>query len=331
MDSLVSVIMPVHNAGAYLETAVKSILQQSYQNLELIIVDDHSTDNAIQQLSTSDKRVKFFSSKQRGVVYAMQYGVEQSQGEYIARMDADDEALPERLKIQLEYLQQNPGIGIVAAQVEIFSDEALGEGFKLYQKWLNNICTPEQILCELYVESPLPNPTVMFRREVYQQLGGYHDSEWAEDYDCWLRADSLNIKMAKPGGILLRWRDHDSRLTRTDVRYSLENFQRAKVHYLVKSHLKGNKVVIWGTGPIGVQFHDLLIKENIDISGFIDINERRIGGMKRGLPVWSIEKIEELNNEILIGAVGSRGAREKMREYLLEKGKQEGQDFIFVA
>lgn len=328
---LISVIMPVHNAGEYLPLAVESVLRQSYQNLELIIVDDHSTDNAVEKLTVSDERVKLVSSSNYGVVHAMHHGAKLAQGDFIARMDADDEALPQRLAVQFEYLQQKPDIGIVASQVEIFSDEELGGGFQVYQDWLNSVCSPEQIQRELYVESPLPNPSVMFRREVYQLLGGYHDSPWAEDYDCWLRADAMNIRMAKPEGILLRWRDHGQRLTRLDKRYSLDNFMQAKAHYLAESPLKNKDVVIWGTGPTGVQFYDLLQQHNINVTGFIDVHPRRIGGEKRGLPVWSMDKINELDKEFIISAVGSRGARQDIRDELLEKGKHEGQDFIFVA
>lgn len=323
--------MPVHNAGPYLQTAVDSILQQTYKNLELLIVDDHSTDSAIGQLQINDGRVSLVSAEQYGVVQAMNIGVEQAKGKYIARMDADDIAHPRRLEVQLELLEQNPDVGIVAAQVEIFSDEELGGGFQFYQDWLNSVCTPEQIRCEVYVESPLPNPTVMFRREVYEQLGGYHDSDWAEDYDCWLRANAARVKMAKPEGILLHWRDHGKRLTRTDERYSLDNFMRAKVHYLAASILNGKNVVIWGTGPTGVQLHDMLREQNINISGFIDIHPRRIGGVKRELPVWPTDKVNDIQDEIIVCAVGSRGAREEIRDYLKDKQFTEGEDFIFVA
>lgn len=328
---MISVIMPVHNAGEYLLEAVDSILQQSYDNLELILVDDHSTDKAVENLPCRDARIKKIASIKRGVVHAMQQGAQQAQGDYIARMDADDLALPQRLEVQLEFLNQQPNVGIVAAQVEIFSDQQLGDGFQLYQGWLNSVCSPQQIRRELFIESPLPNPTVMFRREVYQQLGGYHDSDWAEDYDCWLRANAMNIRMAKPGGILLRWRDHGSRLTRTDARYSLENFMRAKVHYLATSLLDNKKVVIWGTGPTGIQLHDLLQEQDISIDGFIDIHPRRIGGQKRQLPVWQMDIVDELRDCIIVCAVGSRGAREEIRGYLNNRQLTEGEEYIFVA
>ena len=215
--------------------------------------------------------------------------------------------------------------------LKIFSDAELGGGNQHYQAWLNNVCSPEQIQCELFVESPLPNPTIVFRREIYEQLGGYRNSEWAEDYDCWLRANSMGIKMGKPEGILLRWRDHKNRLTRTDERYSLSNFRKAKAFYLVQSQLTNRDILIWGTGPIGLEIHDLLSKYNLNITGFIEVNQRRIGGVKRQLPVYSYEEIDALNKQLIISAVGSRGARDKIRDFLLKKGRCEGIDFIFVA
>lgn len=328
---LISVVMPVHNAGVFLPDAVESILQQSYPHFELIMVDDHSTDGAIEQLSIHDPRIKIIPSSTCGVVHAMRQGVREAKGEYLARMDADDEALPHRLQLQLDYMTNNPEIGIAAAQVEIFSDNGVDQGFQHYQQWLNNVCTPVEISKELFIESPLPNPTVMFRRDVYQQLGGYQDSEWAEDYDCWLRADVQKIKMGKPEGVLLRWRNHENRLTHNDERYSQNNFMRAKAHYLARTHLKDKEVIIWGTGPTGLKVHDLLQEENIKMKGFIEINSRRIGGEKRGLPVWPIDYVETLSNEIIIGAVGSRGAREEIRTYLEEKEFKEGEQFIFIA
>lgn len=115
---LISVIMPVHNAGTYLEDAVASILKQKDVTLELILVDDHSTDHAIENLKSNliqDKRFKLVASEERGVVAAMKTGYAYATGEYIARMDADDISLPHRLFVQLNYLIEHPEIGIAGA------------------------------------------------------------------------------------------------------------------------------------------------------------------------------------------------------------------------
>lgn len=331
--------MPVYNAGIYLTEAVTSILNQKNVKLELILVDDHSTDNAVKNLPatfTKDQRFKRYSSSGHGVVAAMQTGFKHSRGKYIARMDADDIALPDRLFKQLIYLQQSPEIGIAGGQVKIVSDSIVEEGFLLYEKWLNLLCLPEDIERELFIESPLPNPTAFFRRECYEALAGYHDPEWAEDYDIWLRAHALGIKMGKPEGVVLHWREHKKRLTHCDKRYEQKLFMKAKGYYLARSndYLKQRKAIIWGTGPTGVYFHDILAEQNVDILAFIEVNPRRVGGIKRGLPVMHYTELRDYtrkNEALIIGAVGARGAREKMRQALLDMGKEEGTDFLFAA
>lgn len=341
ITSLISVIMPVHNAGSYLADAIASILNQKNISLELIVVDDHSTDHAIDDLPvnlTQDNRVKFVSSDSRGVVAAMKSGFAYAQGNYIARMDADDIALPDRLSKQYDYLQQYPEIGIAGGQVKIISDSEIADGFLLYEKWLNQLCLPEDIERELFIESPIPNPTAFFRREVYESLNGYHDPDWAEDYDMWLRAYELGIKMGKPDGVILHWRDHDKRLTHCDSRYDNKLFMQAKAYYLARSHghLKHRKAIIWGTGPTGIYLYDILIAQNVEVEAFIEVNPRRVGGVKRGLPVIHFTEITEYtreinNNALIIGAVGARGARAEMRQALLDMGKEEGIDFLFAA
>lgn len=338
--SLISVIMPVHNAGSYLEDAVASILNQKKVTLELILVDDHSTDFAIKNLAkelTQDRRFKLVLSEKRGVVAAMKAGSAYAQGMYIARMDADDISLSNRLSEQLNYLQHHPEIGIAGAQVKIISTSVIAEGFILYEKWLNSVCLPEEIECELFIESPIPNPTAFFRRDIYEKLNGYDDPVWAEDYDLWLRAHAMGIKMGKPEGVLLHWREHGDRLTHRDKRYHNKLFMQAKAHYLARSHyLRKRKAIIWGAGPTGLYLHDVLVENNVVVEAFLDVDPRLIGSLKRGVPVLHFS---ELNNHLtgqdnaalIIGAVGARGARDKIRKALLDMGKEEGADFLFVA
>lgn len=338
LASLISVLMPVHNAGIYLAEAVASILNQKDVLFELILIDDHSTDNAIENLPaelTRDVRLSFFSSDGHGVVAAMKTGFLQAQGMYIARMDADDVSLPNRLYEQLNYLQKNPEIGIAGGQIKIISDSGVGEGFRLYEQWLNQLCSSEDIERELFIESPIPNPTAFFRRESYELLDGYQDPEWAEDYDMWLRAHALGIKMGKPDGVLLHWREHDKRLTHNDSRYDNKLFIKARAYYLSRSfYLKERKAIIWGTGPIGVYIYDILVEQKIEVEAFIEVNPRRVGGFKRGLPVLHYNELEQYthdNNALIIGAVGARGARAEIRQALLNMGKNEGSDFLFAA
>ena len=337
MKPLVSVVLPVHDGGRWLETAVDSILRQTLADLELIVVDDHSTDGAPGRLAGCDDRLRLLTSPERGVSAAFNAGFAVSRAPLVARMDADDIALPTRLERQAGYLGENPGVDICGGCVEIFLGDDAPEcrpagGNRRYQAWLNACRSPERIRRELFIESPIPNPTAMFRREALERLGGYGDPAWPEDYDLFLRADALGMRMGKPDGVLLRWRDHERRLTRSDQRYALERFQVAKAHYLARTRLHDSQpLVIWGAGPTGRLMHDLLHSEGVPVHGFLDVHPRRTGGRKRGLPVWPIEQLGDLDGHFVLVAVGAAGARARIRRFMRARGRLEGADHLFVA
>ena len=329
---LVSVVMPVRNGGDWLAESVGSILGQSLPDLELILVDDHSDDGAVGALALTDSRLKRLASPARGVSAAFNAGLAAASGRFVARMDADDIALPERLERQVEYLESRPGLALCGACVEIFSANGVLGGNRRYEAWLNGCREPEAIHRQLFVESPIPNPTAFFRREAIDALGGYGDPPWPEDYDLFLRADARGMAMGKPEGVLLRWRDHGRRLTRSDDRYALERFQAAKVHYLARHRLPaGVAPVIWGAGPTGRLTHDLLRNEGRPVAGFIEVHPRRIGGEKRGLPVWPVEWLHANPETFVLAAVGAAGARAKIRRFLHDLGRVEGEHYLFVA
>lgn len=327
----VSVLMPVHNGGAYLQEAVDSILQQSLSDLELLLVDDHSTDDAIESLDRSDPRLRVVRSPERGIVAALNHGASLARGALLARMDGDDIALPERLGRQVAMLDADPDLGIVGCEVELFSEQGIAAGYRHYQHWINGLRSPDDISREMFVESPIPHPSAVMRREVFDAIGGYRDTFWAEDYDLWLRAHARGIRMAKPDGILLRWRDHDRRLSRRDRRYALERFVRAKAHYLARTVLDGRSAVIWGAAPTGAALHDALVAEGVTVEAFIDIDPKKIGGRKRGCPVWPAERAVDAAPALILGAVGSRGARVTIREAMRSMQLVEGTDYLFAA
>jgi glycosyltransferase involved in cell wall biosynthesis len=323
--------MPVHNGGEFLGEAVESIFSQTSENLELVLVDDLSSDDAIARLDKDDPRLKIIKSEGRGIVDACNTGFAACGGEFIARMDADDISLPHRLQTQLEYLGQNAQVDIAGCCVEIFSGQGIKGGLQRYQLWLNSVREPAQVHKQIFIESPLPNPGLMFRKAALDYLKGYRNIGWPEDYDLLLRADAANMQMGKPEPVLLRWREHTSRLTHTDPVYAREQFMRAKTHFLVGNRLRGRHVVIWGAGPTGRLMHDLIIEEGGVVDGFIEVHPRRIGGQKRGLPVWAMEKVADLGQAMLLVAVGAAGARLEIAHFLREHHKAEGQDYLFVA
>jgi hypothetical protein len=212
----------------------------------------------------------------------------------------------------------------------------LREGFQIYIDWLNNLITHEDICREIFVESPICHPTVMVRKKVLVDLGGYEERGWPEDYDLWLRMYLAGHQFAKLPEVLLSWREHPQRLTRTDSRYSVENFIRAKSHYLPQGPLKGrDAVIVWGAGMMGRRMSKHLLREGVPLVAFIDIDPKKIGRTLRSLPIISPEALmdwwERYECPALLAAVGARGARALIRERLGGFGLVEGEDWWGIA
>jgi glycosyltransferase involved in cell wall biosynthesis len=327
----ISVILPVRDGGPYLGEAVGSVFASSFRDLELIVVDDHSSDDAVERLDPGDPRLQVMKNPGQGLCAALNFGLAKARAPFVARMDADDVSLPHRFRDQLDYLERNPEVDICGGRVEIFSDRPLAGGYRRYQDWLNRCATPDEIRRQIFIESPIPHPTAVFRRAAIERLGGYREPDWPEDYDMFLRADAAGMRMGKPAAIVLKWREHDCRLTHRDRRYRIERFQAAKAHYLVHGRAAGRPLVIWGAGPTGRRLHDLLAAEGAEISGFLEVHPRRIGGTKRGRPVWPIGQVDALGRELVLVAVGAAGARPKIRRWMEARGRVEGSDYFFVA
>lgn len=335
----ISVLMPVHNAGDFLQAAVSSILNQHGVTLELILIDDHSSDGAIESLKP-DPRLRVISSPACGIAPALNHGIANAKLPFIARMDGDDIALPDRLAKQLKLLVDNPDIHICGTLVEMFSDTVeIAYGYRRYQDWINQQVTPEQIEKNFFVESCIPHPSAMLHRDVLSALGGYHDTPWPEDYDLWCRAFIAGYRFAKPPAkILLRWRDYGERSSRVQERYNKQQFLQCKAKYLAQylSQRGINSCVIWGTGPTGTKQHNYLENNGIAVTAFIDINPKLVGRKKHDKPIHVVglePSKDELKviTDIAIIAVSAWGAREKIRAALLNANFVELEDYIVAA
>ena len=107
-----------------------------------------------------------------------------------------------------------------------------------YERWINELVTHEQIMCERFIESPIPHPTALLRRRTLVEVGGYQDRGWPEDYDLWLRMALEGKRFHKVTECLYYWREHITRLTRTDSRYAVEKFLACKARYLLAGPLR---------------------------------------------------------------------------------------------
>lgn len=334
---LVSILLPVYNGALTLDAALDSVAAQTVQDFEIVVVDDGSTDATSGVLrSHEDPRLRVLTTSHVGLLEALNLGLSACRGQYIARLDADDICRPLRLQCQLSVMEQDPEVGVCGTQVEAFPAADVAEGFQIYVDWQNGLLSDEQIRREIFIESPIAHPSAMMRRDELVGMGAYQERGWAEDYDLWLRYDAAGRRFAKVAEPLVRWREHSNRATRTDSRYSIENFLRAKSHYLARGPLASRAgVIMWGAGRTGRRLSKHLIRAGHSPDAFVDIAEKRIGSTMRGIPIIAPEAVMDrwrtLSEPILLVAVASRGARELIRQQLTAFGLQEGTDFLCVA
>lgn len=335
----VSVLMPCYNAGETLAEALESLEAQTYPDFEVIAIDDGSTDTTSQILhswSERDHRFQVITQTHKGIIAALNEGIQVCRPRYIARMDADDFSYPTRLESQVNFLEMHPEVDVAGCLVEGFPPSQVHAGFQIYIEWLNSLVSDTNIRREIFVESPLAHPSVLMRKECLIEAGGYQEHGWAEDYDLWLRLYLAGKHFAKVPQVLLGWRESPERLTRTDPRYSLENFLRAKAHYIVMGPAAGRDAVfIWGAGMMGRRFSKQLNHSGLPLEAFIDIDPRKIGRRLHGLPILAAEDLpsswSRFKHPILLAAVGARGARALIRQRLNGMGLQEGQDWWSTA
>lgn len=339
MQIPVSIILPVYNAAATIEKAVESCLQQSFRDFELIIVDDGSADETpaiLQKLAAADPRIRIISIAHAGVTKAMNTGMEHANGKYTARMDADDEMLPFRIEKQFAFLEANPETGLVSSLVQHGGDPEKQEGYATHIHWINSLITPEAISLNRFIESPVCNPSVMFRTDLFRKYGGCREGNFPEDYEIWLRWLDNGVRMAKIPEVLLIWNDLPGRLTRNDQRYSAEAFERAKTGYLAEfiteQNLKKERpLYLCGAGRITRRKSDFLAASGLQIGAYIDVDPKKIGKMYNGIPVIGLDDLPDRENAYVVSYVSNRGAREAIRKILLQKGFEEGTDFILAG
>jgi hypothetical protein len=220
----------------------------------------------------------------------------------------------------------------VGSLVKGFPVGQIGEGFQLYYDWLNSLINHEDITREIFVESPIANPCAAFRRSWIQDLGGYQDHGWPEDYDLWLRLTLAGARFAKIPEVLLEWREHPERLTHQDPRYSLENFLRCKSHYIARGPARDRDAVfVWGAGMTGRRLSKHLVREELPLVAFVEVDQKKIGNTRRGKPIIGVGDLmgawSKYQNPILLTAVRARSAAPLIKAQLDELKLIEGQDW----
>ena len=205
---LVSVLMPVYNTAPYLREAMDSMLSQIFKDFELIVLNDCSPDNAEEILDTYDdpRIVRYKGKKNAGLSNVLNVGMGMARGKYIARMDSDDISLPQRLQVQVDYLDKHPDVDLVSVGMRLFGAK---EG-----TWIREI-NPEKVKIEALFHSPVLHASSVWRKDAFEKQGLRFRQEMvpAEDYDLWTRAMLKGLKLVNLPEVLYEYRIHEAQAT----------------------------------------------------------------------------------------------------------------------
>ncbi len=335
LRSIISVLLPFHNAAPTLDPAITSIAAQSFTEWELFLTNNASSDESTaiaKQWAGKDDRIRLIEEPNVGIAHALNTGLAHAQGRYIARMDADDISHPERFAKQVAFLDTHPDISVLGTRTTFNTTVEKSSGMRWFTQWQNGILTPPEHYVKRFVDAPLAHPTVMFRRELVEQHGGYDAGPLPEDHELWLRWMDAGVRFAKLPEELLTWYDHAQRLSRTHANYSVGAFFTTKAKWLAKwlkrkLKLNNRPVIIAGTSMMCRDRARMLEAEGITVHAFTDVKPRVVPGYEF-IPHGELPASGEA---FIVSFISQRGTGDRIAEFLVSRGMVEGEDFILAA
>jgi glycosyltransferase involved in cell wall biosynthesis len=336
MKPKVSIILPYFNSADTLSDAVESMLCQTFEDFELLLIDNNSTDASFAVASDNasrDSRIKLIEiSQSDNLAKIYNEGIAVSKSPYLAIMDARDVSFPDRLNKQISYLEQNKSIGLVSSQIrnstkiDVPEEE---ERVNQYTNWINRIITPEDFAVNRFIETPFILSNSVFRREIIGRLGGFAQGDFPTEFELTLRWIDQNVLMYKIPEVLYDWNYSSGRFSHTEDRYFDQGLFETKSLYIHKWLVENNRfypdVVVWGAGKSSRHRFYILHELGVKAKFYIDL---------RANPdhkVIQYQHTPPAGHSFIICYVANRAAREKIRVFLVELGYIEGVDFIFVA
>jgi glycosyltransferase involved in cell wall biosynthesis len=237
-DPEISVIMSVHNGEPFLCESIDSILGQTFANFEFIIVDDGSTDcsgEIIARYAKSDSRIVVISQRQKGPTKSLNAGIRRARGLWIARQDADDVSLPNRLQTMVDFLKLNPTVAAAGSWSEIMDET----GRSLWT--LKFPIGHERISWAMIGTTAIVHPSAVMKREAFVRYGVYNeDYTYAQDYELWTRWIRLGAKLANVPKVLVRYRTSANQISRKlfkDQSISSEQSAQVYINFIVGERL----------------------------------------------------------------------------------------------
>lgn len=331
---LISILTPFKNTSAFLEDCIISIINQTYVNWELIIVDDNSTDESykiVEYFAKQDTRIVLLKNTGNGIIDALQLAFKHSKGHFITRMDSDDIMLPNKLDVLAANLISNGEKHVAVGLVDYFSEHGVGEGYKSYETWLNRLTKTGSNYTEIYKECVIPSPCWMVYRNDLIACNGFNPHIYPEDYDLAFRFYKNAIKCIPCNTVVHRWRDYNTRTSRTHVHYAQNHFTELKInHFLEIDYNKTKILTIWGAGNKGKIVAKILTKNKVPFEWICD-NPKKIGKAIYGKELKDFHELSKIKNAQSIITVANKSAQKEIRAFLENLNMKPMHDYVFFC
>ena len=331
---LISILTPFKNTEKFISDCIISIINQTYEHWELIIIDDGSTDTSfsiVDRYAKDDHRIKLYKNTGSGIIDALQMAFKISVGEYITRMDSDDIMPENKLEVLLNNLQQAGKKHVATGLVAYFSDNGISDGYKKYEDWLNELTRFGSNYSEIYKECVIASPCWLIHREDFIAADAFNPQRYPEDYDLVFRFYKKQYKIIPCNTILHYWRDYQVRTSRTHVNYAENTFLDLKLHYfLMLDYDASRTLVVWGAGLKGKTIAKALIEKNIPFHWICD-NPKKIGKHIYNHPLEPFTNLENIKNAQSIVTVANALAQSEIRSYFKKQHMHEMTDYFFFC
>ncbi|MCG1020144.1 glycosyltransferase family 2 protein [Sutcliffiella horikoshii] len=268
----VSVVMAVYNGEKYIVQAIRSLLEQTYNNYEIIIVNDCSTDKTYNilesEIALNDKVKVYHLDSNKGAAFALNYGINKASGTWIAINDADDISFKERLEVQVNYINQHSDIIAAATHIEIFTDSGIANPIdQVHQNYKNSVKS-EQVGDELYKGVPIIHGSIIFSKDAFIKAGSYNTNyKIAYDYDFWTRLIQIGPIHIIPK-VLYKYRKNNQSISNVYIEKTSSEFLEVAMNYIVKTRFSGPPPNFAVFGSKNSCTHFLSIKNNTNFNIF---------------------------------------------------------------
>lgn len=328
--------MPAKNSGKFIFRTINSIIDQSYKNWELLIINDGSSDNTVEivkKFQEKESRIKLYDNEEDpGIIPALRTAFRKSRGELITRMDSDDLMTKNKLHSMSSLLDEVGNGYVVTGAVKCFSDTGIEEGYIKYEKWLNTLILKERCYDEIFKECTIQSSSWMIHRDDLIKARKFDPEIYPEDYDLCFRFYKTGLKVRSVKQVIHYWRDHSGRVSRNDDRYKDQQFFDLKLKYFFElEYDRSKRLVVIGAGKKGKKLVKKILNSYQKSLIWISNNPRKTGKKIYGVKIEDQNILNSLKNMQIISAVSAIYDIKEIKELFIDMDLKKNKDFYFFC